>query len=180
MHSSWHRTINQIMLASRKEDLDEIRKECLRMSHKRAFLSAAASVIPLPFTDIATDVIVLQEIIPRITRKFGLSKEQLERYDPQVSIMIYEAAKELGSKMIGRYITKELIVYILKKMGIRRLTTKQVAHYVPLVGQAVAAGISYTGMSLIIRHHIKECYEVAERALNKSRALYPGAAASSK
>lgn len=150
------------------------------MSKKRALLSAAASIIPLPFTDIATDIMVLRDIIPRITQKFGLSKEQLDRYDPQVAIMIYEAAKELGAKMIGRYITKEVIVYILKRMGIRSLTTKQVAHYVPLIGQAIAAGISYTGMTLIIRHHIKECYDVAGLVLDRSRALYPGTLASNQ
>lgn len=168
------------MLAYKKEDLEAIRKECLSMSKKRALLSAAASIIPLPFTDIATDIMVLRDIIPRITQKFGLSKEQLDRYDPQVAIMIYEAAKELGAKMIGRYITKEVIVYILKRMGIRSLTTKQVAHYVPLIGQAIAAGISYTGMTLIIRHHIKECYDVAGLALDRSRALYPGTLASNQ
>ncbi|MEN6616820.1 MAG: hypothetical protein ABFD12_09710, partial [Syntrophorhabdus sp.] len=80
----------------------------------------------------------------------------------------------------GRYITKEVNVYILKRMGIRSLTTKQVAHYVPLIGQAIAAGISYTGMTLIIRHHIKECYDVAGLALDRSRALYPGTLASNQ
>ncbi|MHB8109887.1 MAG: hypothetical protein ACYDHW_07630 [Syntrophorhabdaceae bacterium] len=154
-----------------------IRKECLRMSNKRALISAAASIVPLPFTDIATDIMVLRDVIPRITRQFGLAKEQIDRYDPQIAIMIYEVAKELGSKIIGRYLTKEVILYILKKMGIRSLTTKQVAHYIPLIGQAVSAGISYTGMTIIIRHHIKECYEVAGLVMDRSRALNPGAVA---
>jgi hypothetical protein len=31
------------------EELEMIKKECTRMSNKRALLSAAASVVPVPF-----------------------------------------------------------------------------------------------------------------------------------
>ncbi len=33
--------------------------------------------------------------------------------------------------------------------------------YVPVIGQVVSAGVSYTAMRVIIRRHIDECYEVA-------------------
>lgn len=149
--------------------MENIRKECLRMSNRRALLSAAASVIPVPFTDIATDVVLLRNIMPRITERFGLSKEQVDGYDPQLAIFIYDAAKKLGTNVIGKYLTKELIVQILKKMGIRRLTTNQVARYVPIIGQAVSAGLSYTAMRLIIRSHINECHRVARTVMQQAR-----------
>ena len=102
------------------------------MSTKRALISAAASILPVPFTDIATDIMVLRDIVPKITQKFGLAKEQIDGYDPQLSIVIYEAAKEIGSKIIGRYLTKDLVMHLLKKMGIKSLTTKQVGQvYAP-------------------------------------------------
>ena len=85
------------------------------MSNKRSFLSAAASVVPVPFTDIATDVVLLKQIMPGISEKFGLSKEQIDEYNPQIAIFIYDAAKRLGANMIGKYVTKELIIQILKK-----------------------------------------------------------------
>ena len=149
------------MLTYTKDELDRIRHECMKMSNKRALISAAASILPVPFTDVATDIMVLRDIIPKITQKYGLSKEQIDRYDPQLSIVIYEAAKEMGSKVIGTILTKDLVLNLLKKMGIKKLTTKQVARYMPLVGQIVAAGISYGGMMLVIRHHINECHKVA-------------------
>lgn len=149
------------MLAYTEEELDRIRLECMKMSNRRALISAAASIVPVPFTDVATDIMVLKDIIPKITQKFGLAKEQISGYDPQLSIIIYETAREIGSKIIGRCLTKDLIFSLLKKMGIKKLTTKQVARYLPLIGQVISAGMSYGGMMLIIRHHINECHKVA-------------------
>ncbi len=144
-----------------KEELERIRRECLKMSNKRALISAAASILPVPFTDVATDIMVLRDVIPKITQKFGLAKDQIDRYDPQLSIIIYQVATEIGSKIIGRLLTRDVIINLLKKMGIKKLTTKQIAKYMPLVGQAVSAGISYAGMTLVIRRHINECHRIA-------------------
>ncbi len=155
------------MLPATRRDLEAIKKACLRMSNRKALLSAAAAVIPIPFTDVATDVVLLGTIIPRITERFGLAKEQIDTYDPQVIILIYDAAKKLGINLIGRYLTKELVLQVLKGVGMRRLTTKQVARYVPLVGQALAAGLSYGAMTLIIRSHVNQCYKVALMAMRK-------------
>jgi hypothetical protein len=155
------------MLAYTKEELDRIRHECMKMSNKRALISAAASIVPLPFTDIATDIMVLKDIIPKITQRYGLAREQINGYDPQLSIFIYEAAREIGSRIIGRCLTKELVFSLLKKMGIKKLATKQVARYVPLIGQVMSAGMSYGGMMLIIRHHINECHKVARIAADR-------------
>jgi uncharacterized protein (DUF697 family) len=156
------------MLPANVAELDLIKKSCGRMSNRRALLSAAASVVPLPFTDVATDVVLLKRIIPRINAKFGLSKEQIEEYNPQLAILIYDAAKKLGTNMIGRYITKELIVQILKKMGVR-LASKQVMKYVPVLGQMVSAVISFAAMKIIINNHISECYKVARAVLETNK-----------
>jgi uncharacterized protein (DUF697 family) len=150
------------------EELDTIKKECLRMSNRRALLSAAASIIPIPLTDIATDVVLLKQIIPRISERFGLSKEQIDEYNPQLAVFIYDIAKRLGAKMIGKYVTKELIAQIVKKMGVR-FTTKQAAKYIPVLGQAISAGISFTAMRMIIRSHVNECYKVAKTVIEANK-----------
>ena len=157
------------MLPGNTQELENIRRECLRMSNKRALLSAVASAVPIPFTDIATDIVLLRQIIPRISDKFGLSREQIDEYGPELAVFIYDGAKRLGSNMIGRFITKELVMQVLKKLGVR-MTTKQVAKYVPIIGQVVSAGISYAAMRLIIRSHINECCRVAETVIQKRNA----------
>ncbi len=131
------------------------------MATKRALLSATASVVPIPFTDVATDVVLLGEVIPAISKRFGLAREQVDAYDPRVALLIYNGATRLGAHMVGRYVTKELILRVLAKVGVR-LTVKQAARYVPVAGQAVAAGISFSAMKFIINNHINHCYRVAK------------------
>ena len=152
------------MLPKTIEELEAVRKDCLRLSRKRAFLSAAVAVVPVPLADIATDMVLLKQIIPAVSEKFGLSKEQLDEYNPQIAILIYDIAKKLGTNMVGKYVTEKLIAQILKKMGVR-LATRQFSKYVPIIGQALTAGISFAGMKLIINSHIRDCYEVARKCI---------------
>jgi uncharacterized protein (DUF697 family) len=130
------------------------------MSTRRAFLSAAVSVVPVPFSDVAVDMVLLRQVIPAISERFGLAKEQVDTYDPRVALLIYDGATRLGAHMVGRYLTKELLLKILAKVGIR-MTAGQAARYVPLAGQALAVGISFSAMKLIINSHINHCYRIA-------------------
>lgn len=159
------------MLPATTAELDSIRKECRRMSNRRALVSAVASVVPLPFTDIATDVVLLKQLIPRINAKFGLSKEQIDEYHPQLAMLVYNVAKRLGTTMIGRYITSKIIIGVLKKVG-TRLASEQVLKYVPVLGQIVAAGISFTAMKVIIGNHINQCYDVAKTVMESKEVSH--------
>ena len=149
------------MLPAGIEDLRRIRKECRRIASKRALLSAAGAVVPIPVTNIATDIVLLKQAIPLISGKFGLSREQIDAYDPDIAVVIYDVAKKLGPPLIGQYVTKRLIMGVLKKFGVR-MTTQQIAGFVPLVGQAISVGISFTAMKLILNAHINSCYAVAK------------------
>jgi uncharacterized protein (DUF697 family) len=160
------------MLPANIAELDSIKKVCIRMSNRRALLSALASVVPIPFTDVAADVVLLKQLIPGINAKFGLSKEQIDEYNPQLAILVYDVAKKFGTNMIGKYVTKKLIVRVLKKMG-TRLATEQVLKYVPVLGQIVAAGISFTAMRMIINSHINECYKVAKTVIEVNEERPP-------
>ncbi|MCX8110799.1 MAG: hypothetical protein N3D15_06080 [Syntrophorhabdaceae bacterium] len=159
------------MLPKTIEELESIKKDCRRMATKRSMVSAFASTVPIPFADVATDIILIQKIIPTISERFGLSKDQIDNYDSQTSVIIYETIKKAGESMVGKYITKELITQILKKIGVR-ITIKQAAKYVPVAGQVISAGISFGAMKLIINKHINDCYKVARELIDK-RSLYP-------
>jgi uncharacterized protein (DUF697 family) len=144
------------MIPQNNDELKNIIKECKTMATKRAFLSAAVGATPVPGVDIATDVTILMNILPVINKKFGLSNEQVAAYDDKMQIMILDILKDMGAKLAGQMITKQLVIAILKKMGVR-LTTKQIARYVPLIGTAIAGAISFGAMKLVIHQHINEC-----------------------
>jgi hypothetical protein len=53
-----------------------------------------------------------------------------------------------------------------------RVTTKTAAKLVPIAGQAVAAGLSYSAMRLVGESHVRDCRRVIEAVLAE-RGLRP-------
>lgn len=152
------------MLPQTLEELEALRAECKSMVTKRAGLSAGAAVVPIPGIDLGADMTLLMEMIPAINQKFGLNPDQIEGLDPKVKRIILIGATSLGSTFVGKWVTKELVVQLLKTMGVR-VTTKSVAKFVPFLGQAVAASISFGAMKMLGNAHVEDCYKVAKKAL---------------
>lgn len=146
------------------EQLDALRAECRAMVTRRAGLSAGATVVPLLGVDIGADAALLLEMIPAINRKFGLTPEQIDALDPQLKKIMLVAITSIGSELIGKAITRQLIMRALSRAGVR-LASKSVARFVPLLGQAVAASISFGAMRMIGNAHVEDCYEVIKRSL---------------
>lgn len=128
---------------------------------KTAALASAASIIPLPGIDIAVDAAALIKLIPEINREFGLTPAQIEQLSPNKQLIIYKAIVVVGGAMIGKLITRELVIEALKAVGVR-LTVKQLVKYVPLAGQALSAAIGFAAMQYVGRQHIRECARVVE------------------
>ncbi len=147
------------------EELDRIRDECKSMVNKRATSSAAIAIVPVPGADLVADVAIMLELLPAINRKFGLSQEQIEKLDSAIKAKILVIITSIGSQLIGKVITKELVVLLLKKVGVR-VAIKQVAKFIPFVGQAVSAGISFAAMKYLGNSHIEECYSVCKRVID--------------
>ncbi|MFB5674877.1 hypothetical protein ACE3NQ_13870 [Paenibacillus terreus] len=157
------------------EDLDRIRQECRAMVTKRAVASGGTALIPLPGADVFADVGILMQLLPAINAKFGLSEKDLSGLDAETKSMVYGLITSVGSSLIGRVVTKEIILHLLQKLGLR-FATKHAAKFVPILGQGLAATLSFTAMRVIGNRHVDECYEVAKR-LMQQRAAAENAAA---
>jgi uncharacterized protein (DUF697 family) len=149
-------------------ELDSIKEECKSMVNKRASASAAAAVVPVPGVDVGADVAIMMELLPAINRKFGLSPEQIDQLDSAIKGQILVIISSLGSKLVGKLITKETVVLLLKKVG-TRIAVKSVTKFIPFVGQAVSAGISFGAMKYLGNSHIDECYEVCKRLIQRNQ-----------
>jgi len=136
---------------------------------RRAMTSAGASVIPLPGIDIAADVGLLLQLLPAINRKFGLTPYQIEKLDPEQKAFIYALIKKSGTSLVGKLITKTLIVAALKRVGIQ-MTARQAAKYVPIAGQVTSAFLGFGAMMYIGTSHVDECYQIAKAALDDHSA----------
>ena len=144
--------------------LDAIRADCKTLVTRRASLSAGAAIIPLPGLDVGADVAILVRLLPAINEKFGLTPKQIDGLDAETKRIVLIYVSSVGSGLIGRLITKELVIKVLMKLGVR-VTTKGIVKFVPLLGQAVSASISFGAMKMLGNRHINDCYEVARRTL---------------
>ena len=134
-----------------------------RLLHRRALVAAAASAVPVPGLDWAVDAALLSRLLPQINAQFGLTPEQLDQLDPQKREQVQKAVALVGSVLIGKFITKELVLRATRSVGLR-LTTKQLAKYVPLAGQAVAATVGYATLRYLGEQHLRDCVQVVQQA----------------
>lgn len=162
-----------IRLPRSAAELDATVARSRRMVTRRALASAGAVLVPLPGIDIAADVALLTQLIPAINREFGLTPDQIEQLNPTMKVLAYKAIVAFGGAMVGRLITRDLILQALVKVGMR-VTTKTAARLVPVAGQAVSAGLSFTAMRLVGESHIRDCRRVIE-AIHAERGA-PGRA----
>jgi uncharacterized protein (DUF697 family) len=134
-----------------------------KLLNKRAMVAAAASAVPVPGLDWAVDAAMLSKLIPEINREFGLSPQQLDQLDPKKRDQVQKAVALVGSVLIGKLITRDLVIKAATKIGMR-LTTKQLAKYVPFAGQIVAATVGYAAICYLGEEHMKDCIRVARQA----------------
>ena len=148
------------MLAKTKEELDAVRASCRALVNARSGASALVAAVPLPGPDIAADVSILMEMIPAINRRFGLAPEQVAELSPAIQGVVLASISRVSSTLVGKALTKEIVVLLLKRIGVR-IAAKSAARFVPLLGSAMSAGISFAAMRMLGNKHVDDCYAVA-------------------
>ena len=134
-----------------------------KLLNKRAMVAAAASAVPIPGLDWAVDAAMLSRLIPEINKEFGLTPQQLDKLDPKKRDQVQKAVTMVGSVLIGKFISRDLVIKAATKIGMR-LTTKQLAKYVPFAGQIVSAAVGYAAIRYLGEEHMKDCIRVAQEA----------------
>lgn len=151
-----------------------------KILNRRALAGAAAGAVPIPGLDWLVDAALLSRLIPAISAEFGLTPEQIERLPKRKREQVEKAVGVVGSMVIGKFITRELVIRMAAAVG-RRLTVRQATKYVPLAGQAISAAIGYTALRYLGEQHIRDCVEVCRQAhlqLPMATPALPGPSAS--
>lgn len=138
-------------------------KRSRKLLNKRAMVAAAASAMPVPGLDWAVDAALLSRLIPEINKEFGLTPSQLDQLDPKKRDQVQKAVSMVGSVLIGKFISRDLVLKAATKIGVR-LSTKQVAKFVPFAGQIVSAAVGYAAIRYFGEEHMKDCIRVARQA----------------
>jgi uncharacterized protein (DUF697 family) len=150
--------------APRNPELDRIRADCEALVRKRALVSAGVAVVPVPLLDVVVDASILTVLVPEISRRFGLAPEQIEAFDPETRQLAWGEIARRGSQFLGLVVTRALVRQSIQGMA-TKIISRQVAKFVPLGGQLVAAGLGYFVMRKIAYRHIEDCYAVAVATL---------------
>lgn len=150
-------------MASDDAALEAAVKRSRKLLNKRALVAAAASAVPVPGLDWAVDAALLSKLIPEINREFGLSPAQLDKLEPKKRDQVQKAVALVGSVLIGKFISRDLVIKAATKIGVR-LSTKQAAKLIPLAGQIVSAVVGYAAIRYFGEEHMKDCIRVAKQA----------------
>ncbi len=146
-----------------REDVALAADRARRLLHRRALIGAAASSLPIPGLDWLVDAALLARLLPRINKEFGLTPQQLDALEPGKREQVQKAVAMVGSVLIGKLITRDMVVRLARAAGMR-MTATQAAKYVPLAGQAAAAALGYATLRYLGERHIQDCIRVVEHA----------------
>ncbi len=145
-------------------DLQAAARRARKRVNRNALLAAGVATLPIPGVDWLTDVGVLVRLLPLINAEFGLSEAQIERLAPDRRLVVYKAISAAGGMVVGRVVTKELVLKLIRMVGVR-LTTQQAAKYIPLAGQAVSAALTYSALRYVCEQHIQQCVAISKQLM---------------
>lgn len=124
-------------------------REARRLVRRRAALSAAAAVLPIPGLDIAVDLAAFADMLNQINRSFALSPGQIERLHTDERIAMLSALSQVGAVFAGRYVTNAVVLTAVKQLGAR--------------WAAGRAALSFWAVVRLGDAHIAECLRVREQ-----------------
>ena len=153
--------------------LAAIAKRCRQRVRQRALLAAGVAMVPIPGIDWVTDIGVLVRLLPEISAAFGLSPQQVERLAPDRRLVVYKAISAGGSMVLGRLVTRELVLMLLKTVGVR-LSAQQATKYLPVAGQVASAALTFSALRYVCEQHIRQCEAVARQLALPAPAAAPG------
>ena len=150
-----------LALAHGRPELVEAVQRSRQMLRRRAWVAGAAAAVPFPGLDWAMDAAMLTQLLPRINSEFGLTPQQIEQLDAKEKERVQKAIAMIGSVLIGRVVTKTLVLRFARVVGVR-LTAAQAAKYVPLAGQLVSGALGYAALRYLGEQHLQDCIRVVQ------------------
>ncbi|TFW16988.1 hypothetical protein [Duganella callida] len=152
------------LVPASENDIAAVRERCRQLVRRRAMMSAGVAAVPVPGLDIVSDLRLFALLIDDINQEFGLSQQQIERLKPKFRVLAYEAAISVGGMLVGKVMTREVVLQVLKRTGFKAVA-KQAGKFVPLAGQLASAGIGFLAFRQIGYQHVDACAKVAQELL---------------
>ena len=156
--------VDWTLIPDTPKHIEDTRERCRRLVRRRAVISAGVSAVPIPGVDVMSDLSLFALLVDDINKAFGLTPEQIARLQPKFRLLAYEAAVGMGGMMVGKIITRELVLQLFKRAGLK-MFARSAARVVPLAGQLASAAIGFTVFRQLGDQHVDACAAVAGELL---------------
>jgi hypothetical protein len=138
---------------------DAILRHCRRLVRRQALKAAGVSALPVAGVDLFVNAHLLKATIEEISTVHGLAPEQIATLPPALRTRVDDLAAEVGSYLIGRVVTQQLLMSALRAIGLR-LSAQQAAKLAPVAGLAVSAALSGWMFKRLCDRHLDQCRRV--------------------
>jgi hypothetical protein len=142
------------------KDIEDTRERCRSLVRRRAAISAGVSAVPIPGVDVLSDLSLFKKLVDDVNAAFGLTPEQIDRLQPNHKLIAYKVAVGVGGVMVGKLVTRELLLAVFKRVGLK-MAAKSVTRFVPIAGQMASAAIGFTMFRRLGYEHVEACAKVA-------------------
>ncbi|WP_374583441.1 hypothetical protein [Pseudoduganella sp.] len=156
------------VMPATEADIDAVRERCRRLVRRRAAVSAGVAAVPIPGVDVVSDLRLFTQLIDDVNHEFGLTPAQIDRMQPKLKLVAYEAVISLGGMLVGKVVTRELVATVLKRSA-GKLAAKQAGKLVPIAGQLASATIGFFAFRQIGYQHVEACAKVARQVMVQGR-----------
>lgn len=146
------------------EEIARVRERCRRLVKKRAAFAAGVAAVPLPGVDVLSDLATFALLVEEVNKAFGLTPDQIGRLQPRLRIVAYEATAAIGGMLVGKLVTRELVLKLFQKSGVK-LAAKSMAKVVPFAGSVAAAAIGFALFRQMGYQHVEACVKVAQQVV---------------
>jgi uncharacterized protein (DUF697 family) len=153
-----------LVVTSAKE-VAHVREKCRSLVRRRAAIAAGVGAVPIPGVEVMSDVSLFALMVEDINKSFGLTEAQIGRMQPKFRTMAYSAAASAGGALVGKLITKEVVLALLKRAGMK-MAARSASKIVPIAGQIASAAIGFAVFRQMGYQHVEACAKVAQELLN--------------
>ena len=145
-------------------ELERVREQCRKLVRNKALRSAGMSALPIPGVDLVSDLTMFANVVEEVNLAFGLTPAQIERLQPRLKIIAYQAIGSIGGMLVGKLVTREVVMQLLRRTGFKAVA-RQASKLVPLAGQLASAGIGFVAFRQIGYQHVDACAKVAQELI---------------
>lgn len=151
------------ILPTSDAEIQERRQKAEAIVRKKSLMSSTATIVPIPGLDFGVDIKLMRDIIEDINKVYGLDHKQVNTLGDDVRERIFAAAAIQGSQFIGRKVSSAVLKVVIRDVA-KRTAAKQ-TRWFPIVGQTIAASISYYFMKKLGYEHIEKCEKVIKEVI---------------